>query len=47
MLTIIDFLHNKVDFQSSELLTEQTCDARLETGHEDTLRHMRNHAINL
>ena len=31
MLTIVDFLSNIVDFQSSEPLTEQTCDAKHET----------------
>ena len=35
MLTIVDLLPNIVDFQSSELLTEQTCDVGLETWHMD------------
>ena len=30
MLIIVDFLPNTIDFQSSEPLTEQICDARLE-----------------
>ena len=36
MLTIVDFLPNIVDFQSSEQLTEQTYDARRETWHENS-----------
>ena len=43
MLTKIDFLPNIVNFQSSEQLSEQTCAARLETWHEDSLKYMRNH----
>ena len=43
MLTTIDFFPNIIDYQSSEQLTEQICDARLETWYEHSLRHMRNH----
>ena len=31
VLENVDFLPNTVDFQSSEPMTEQTCDPRLET----------------
>ena len=41
MLTTFDFLSNAVDFQSSEQLNEQTCDARLETWYEHSWRHIR------
>ena len=47
MLTIVDFSPNIVDFQSSEQLTEQTCDAGLEIWHEHSLRRMRNREIYL
>ena len=47
MLTIVDFSPNTIDFQSSELLTEQTCDARLETWYEHPWRHMNNHGNQL
>ena len=40
-------LPNTVDFQSSESLTEQTCDARLETWYEHCWRSMENHENNL
>ena len=43
MLTIIDFLSNIIDFQSSEQLTEQTWAVRLETWHGDALKDMRRH----
>ena len=47
MLTTIDFLPNIVDFQSSEQLTEQICDARLETWYEKSWRPIMNHESHL
>ena len=47
MLTIVDFLPNTVDFQSSESLTEQTCDVKLETWHEHYWGTMENHGNHL
>ena len=47
MLTTVDFLPNVVDFQSYEPLTEQTCDARLETWHEHYWTPMENHGNQL
>ena len=42
MLTIVDFLPNTIDFQSSEPLIEQACDIGLETWHEHYWRPMEN-----
>ena len=42
-LTKIDFLPNIVDFPSSEPLTEQTCDARLETWYDHSWGPMENY----
>ena len=47
ILTIIDFLPNTTDFQSSEQLTEQICDARLETWYEKSWRPIMNHESHL
>ena len=47
MLTIIHFLTNIVDFQLSESLTEQTCDARLETWYEHSWKHIRDQEFHL
>ena len=47
MLTTVDFLPNTIDFQSSEPLIEQTCDARLKTWYEHPLIHMRTHESHL
>ena len=43
LLTIVDFLPNIVDFQSSEPLTEQTCDVGFETWYENYWGPMMNH----
>ena len=45
MLTTIDFLSNVVDFQSSEQLTGQICDARIETWHEHYWGPIMNHKV--
>ena len=47
LLTTIDLLSNTADFQSSEQLIEQICDARLKTWYESSWRPMMNHESNL
>ena len=43
MLTIVDFLPNIDNYQSSEPLTEQTYDAKHETWYDNSWRHIRDH----
>ena len=46
-LTTVDFLPNTADFQSSDQLTEENCDPRLETWHEYSWRSIMNDEIHL